>query len=165
MSPTKLFIAMAVILFLGCMQCCSAAGAEKQVAAAASGEIPASAPAKAVNDNTDQLDQEAIMQMCNESFRTSMEYLDELNSTGAFPDETDKTPMCYIRCYLDAVGIIKDDELNREKANEMAWATSEDTLEECEKEVTDKTNPCEKAYFLTRCVMMRNIVDMRTSNQ
>lgn len=91
--------------------------------------------------------------------------MDELNTTGAFPDETDKTPMvsefqsfrlffnsidrlsfccsvrnaqCYIRCYLNAVGILKDDELNREKANEMAWATSEDTLEECEKEVTGK---------------------------
>lgn len=36
---------------------------------------------------------------------------------------------------MEAVGIIKDDELNREKANEMAWATSEDTLDECEKEV------------------------------
>lgn len=99
---------------------------------------------------------------------------------------------------MDAVGIIKDDELNREKANEMGWATSEDTLDECVKEVTgkwpheickaqtnftnyfclpfdifggcfyvmivsDRTNPCEKAYFLTRCVMMRNIVDMRTT--
>lgn len=43
---------------------------------------------------------------------------------------------CYIRCYLDAVGIIKDDELNREKASEMQWATSEDTLDECQKDVT-----------------------------
>lgn len=92
---------------------------------------------------------------------------------------------------MDAVGVIKDDELNREKAMELNWATSEDTYDECEKEVTgrfffffmqnerffidklsndiphaDRTNPCEKAYFMTRCVMMRNIVDMRTtSNQ
>lgn len=39
---------------------------------------------------------------------------------------------------MEAVGIIKDDELNREKATEMAWATAEDTLDECEKEVTGK---------------------------
>lgn len=91
-----------------------------------------------------------------------------------------------MRCYLDAVGILKDDELNQEKAAEMAWATAEDTLDECVKEVagkiknwilsfhshdlnqfilhSERTNPCEKAYFLTRCVMMRNIVDMRTGS-
>lgn len=41
---------------------------------------------------------------------------------------------------MEAVGIIKDDEgtLNREKATEMAWATAEDTLDECEKEVAGK---------------------------
>lgn len=41
---------------------------------------------------------------------------------------------------MKAVGIIKDDEgtLNREKATEMAWATAEDTLDECEKEVAGK---------------------------
>lgn len=76
MSLPKLFVAMTVVLFVGCTQCCSAAGVDKQVAtaAAASGEAPSSAlaPAKAVNDNADQLDQEAIMLMCNESFRTSM---------------------------------------------------------------------------------------------
>lgn len=32
---------------------------------------------------------------------------------------------CFIRCYLDAVGILKDDELNREVASQMQWATSE----------------------------------------
>lgn len=92
---------------------------------------------------------------------------------------------CYIRCYLEGVGILKDDELNREKATEMAWASADDTLDECEKEVagkfgisiiaactcfnhavlnSERTNPCEKAYFLTRCVMMRNIVDQRTAS-
>lgn len=45
---------------------------------------------------------------------------------------------CYMRCYLDAVGILKDDELNQEKAAEMAWATAEDTLDECVKEVAGK---------------------------
>ncbi|XP_031621349.1 general odorant-binding protein 84a [Contarinia nasturtii] len=157
MTSTKFFIGLVIVLFSGCAQCCFAADTEQQPAA----------PAVKMVDKTavDQLDQMAIMQHCNESFRTTMEYLEDLNSTGSFPDETDKTPMCYIRCYLDAVGILKDDELNLERANEMQWSTCEETIPECQKEVADRTNPCEKAYFLTRCVMMRNIVDMRITNE
>lgn len=78
MSAVKLFIAMTVVLFLSFTQCCLAASVDKQLATAtatvASGEAPSSAlaPAKNVNDNADQLDQVAIMLMCNESFRISM---------------------------------------------------------------------------------------------
>lgn len=67
MSPTKFFIVLAVTLCLGCAYCCAAdSGSQQQTTVA-----PASA-AKSVDDSNDQLDQEAIMQMCNESFRTSM---------------------------------------------------------------------------------------------
>lgn len=66
---------------------------------------------------------------------TTLDYLIELNTTGAFPDETDKTPMCYIRCYLENVGILKDDELDRDKAMQMAWSSSDESLDECNKEV------------------------------
>lgn len=62
-------------------------------------------------------------------------YLVDLNTTGAFPDETDKTPMCFVRCYLNNVGILKEDELDRDKAIEMAWSTSEEALDDCNKEV------------------------------
>lgn len=51
---------MVIVLFLGCAHCCAADEAQQTT------------PAKTVDDTTDQLDQEAIMQMCNESFRTSM---------------------------------------------------------------------------------------------
>lgn len=34
-----------------------------------------------------------IMNYCNESFRINMDFLQELNDTGSFPDEADKTPM------------------------------------------------------------------------
>lgn len=99
-----------MVLLVGCSHCCLAAD-----------EIQQQAPAKPVDD-ADQLDLDDIMQMCNESFRTSMglyslldgertnlwhfavfyffsshtEYLTELNETGTFPDENDKTPMVSI---------------------------------------------------------------------
>lgn len=34
--------------------------------------------------------------------------------------------------------MIKDGELNSERATEMAWATAQDTLDECDKEVKGK---------------------------
>lgn len=37
-----------------------------------------------------------IMNYCNESFRTTLDFLRELNSSGRFPDESDKTPMVNI---------------------------------------------------------------------
>lgn len=36
---------------------------------------------------------EDIYVECNKTFIITMEYLNELNDTGSFPDETDKTPM------------------------------------------------------------------------
>lgn len=98
---------------------------------------------------------------------------------------------CYIRCYLTEVGILNEDKVDKEKAIEMNWAVSDDTLDDCIKEgngnMTEidainnemsqslyrflsifhglaRSNPCEVAYFTTRCVMMRNILDTRTSN-
>lgn len=68
MSSTKLFIVIAVVLFIGCAHCSAADDGQQQL------------PAKAVGDNADQLDQEAIMQMCNESFRTSMGSYSPFNS-------------------------------------------------------------------------------------
>lgn len=62
-----------------------------------------------------------------------------------------------MRCYLEAVGILKDDELNREKANELAFATAEDTLEECEKEVTGKFWDLH-ALLLCNCIISIQIV-------
>lgn len=41
---------------------------------------------------------------------------------------------CYIRCYLTQVGIIKDDLLNRDKAIELAFSTSDEALDECAQE-------------------------------
>lgn len=67
-STTKFFIVLAVTLCLGCSYCCAADNAQQQQPTTTA---PATA-AKSIDDSNDQLDQAAIMQMCNESFRTSM---------------------------------------------------------------------------------------------
>lgn len=59
MSSGKWLVVVAMVLFVGCNQCYAVEGQQQP-------------SAKPVDDNADQLDQEAIMQMCNESFHTSM---------------------------------------------------------------------------------------------
>lgn len=47
-----------------------------------------------VKDQGDRnLDVKSVTSACNETFRIQYDYLKELNETGTFPDETDKTPM------------------------------------------------------------------------
>lgn len=42
---------------------------------------------------------------------------------------------CYIKCYLEKVGILlADANLNRDRAIEMQWSTSDDSLDDCVKE-------------------------------
>lgn len=64
----------------------------------------------------DDINYNDVMNVCNATFRVSMgnfklltiyindrtflEYLSELNSTGSFPDETDKTPMVTLYLFL-----------------------------------------------------------------
>lgn len=45
------------------------------------------------SNKTNEINLANISSHCNESFRITMDYLTELNTTGSFPDESDKTPM------------------------------------------------------------------------
>lgn len=55
---------------------------------------PSPSPFLNVKQQGDQnMDVKAVTAACNETFRIQYDYLKELNETGAFPDETDKTPM------------------------------------------------------------------------
>lgn len=67
MSSTKFLVAIAVVVFIGCGHCHAAEDGQQSV------------PSKTV-DSADQLDQESIMVMCNESFRTSMGLYPTFNS-------------------------------------------------------------------------------------
>lgn len=53
---------------------------------------------------------------CNNNFE-STDYLQELNRTGSFPDESDVVPMCFMKCYLEKIGVISDEgDINEERA-------------------------------------------------
>lgn len=41
---------------------------------------------------------------------------------------------CYVHCYLENVGILKDDELDRDRAIEMKWSSTPEALDECANE-------------------------------
>uniref|UniRef100_A0A182JWW8 Uncharacterized protein n=1 Tax=Anopheles christyi TaxID=43041 RepID=A0A182JWW8_9DIPT len=117
------------------------------------------ANAKKVPDVTMQ---DAVTQ-CNRSFIIQPDYLAELNQTGSFPDETDKIPLCFIRCYLKTLGILTDDDkVNKDVALALNWATSGETVDECLDEMTG--NACEPAYFFTRCIMTRALVDGKSKD-
>lgn len=68
MSSTKFLIAIAVVVLIGCVHCHAAEDGQQSV------------PSKTIDDSSDQLDQETIMVMCNESFRTSMGLYPTFNS-------------------------------------------------------------------------------------
>uniref|UniRef100_A0A1B0DAQ8 Uncharacterized protein n=1 Tax=Phlebotomus papatasi TaxID=29031 RepID=A0A1B0DAQ8_PHLPP len=74
------------------------------------------------------------MVACNESFRTSEEFLQELNKTGSFPEEADKTPMCFLKCYLEKTAVISDEgDINEEKVHEIYPTLASDGIDDCKK--------------------------------
>nr|XP_019565322.2 general odorant-binding protein 84a [Aedes albopictus] len=120
---------------------------------------PSAAPARSMKDYS----VEDIYVECNKTFAISMDYLNELNDTGSFPDETDKTPMCFIRCFLQKGGIVtEDDKVNKEQAIALGWVKNGETIDDCLQDMTG--NPCERAYFLMRCVSTRHLVEGRSKD-
>lgn len=60
----------------------------------------------------------------------------DFNETGSFPDESEKTPMCYLKCYLEAVGIINSEhKVDKEKTVKMFNLDNEEVIGECSNEV------------------------------
>nr|AWT22243.1 odorant-binding protein 6 [Mythimna separata] len=116
-------------------------------------------------DSTD-IDVIAVMNACNESFRIEMSYIQAMNESGSFLDETDKTPKCFIRCVFTNVGIVSEDgkQFNPARAafifagerngkpmddiGDMTAACAADRQETC---------PCERSYQFLRCLMSMEI--------
>ncbi|XP_062565738.1 general odorant-binding protein 84a-like [Armigeres subalbatus] len=92
---------------------------------------------------------ESIYADCNDTFITTIEYLEVLNQTGRFPEESDKTPLSGIYDEMENV--------NSERAVEIGWVNSEQIVENCFDEMVGSA--CQKAYYLVRCVTMRNLED------
>lgn len=65
-----------------------------------------------------------------------IEYLQDLNDTGSFSDESEKVPMCYIHCYLNKMGVIgQDNKVNKEKAVNMYQIEDDEMVDDCDKEM------------------------------
>ncbi|XP_077289966.1 odorant-binding protein 84a [Arctopsyche grandis] len=108
-----------------------------------------------------------VQQQCNDTYKIEKEYLISLSESGSFPEETELTPKCYIKCLLETLKIIDDKEninvesaiqyLNHLRGNQDLNATSiivtrcaEDRIETC---------VCEKSYAFSRCVM-EDVIDL-----
>ena len=74
---------------------------------------------------------------CNRTYHIEMDYLKELNDTGSFPDETEKIPMCFIKCYLESADILSSDgKVNKERAVSMLWKDAGESVDECIQEMS-----------------------------
>lgn len=109
------------------------------------------------------------------------EYLQELNDTGSFPDESEKIPLCYMKCYLEAIGVMNSEhKVDKEKTVLMFKLENDETIDECSNEICELSfsslkclltnssvslaaaavkDECEKSYFFARCIMQRSLLD------
>ncbi|KAF9407468.1 hypothetical protein HW555_012521 [Spodoptera exigua] len=116
--------------------------------------------------NSIEVDVLAVMDMCNDSYRIDPTYLQALNESGSFIDETDKTPKCFIRCVFENVGIVSEDgmQLNPARAavifaGERNGKPMEDIADMTALCATDRqeTCPCDRSYKFLRCLMSMEI--------
>ncbi|CRK97306.1 CLUMA_CG010701, isoform A [Clunio marinus] len=102
------------------------------------------------------------MKKCGNAINHSISTL-ELNDTGSFPDEVEMTPMCFLKCYLESIGVLdKELQINRVKAVELYNLNDDsETYDDCADDMSSEnvTDECEKAYFFVRCVMSRKLFD------
>lgn len=88
-----------------------------------------------------------------------------MNRTGSFPDESDVMPMCFIKCYLEKIGVMSDEgDINEERAIELMPDTTKDMIVDCAEEMSKGTDICEKSYYILRCIMTRILVDGRSKD-
>nr|AII00998.1 odorant binding protein [Dendrolimus kikuchii] len=125
-------------------------------------------PIRAEDDKNKQTDQASkaikeidlneVMAECNKSFTIQMSYVDALNKTGSFPDESDKTPKCYVRCMLEKTGIMSSDGVFDLKRIPVVFANQHDGDFLVKDEVIaslcaerKEKCQCEKAYNFMKC--------------
>lgn len=66
------------------------------------------------------------------------EFLQELNDTGSFPDESEKTPMCFVKCYFESVGVMtKEGEIDNDITISNYQLQNDDIVDDCRKELSE----------------------------
>lgn len=59
-----------------------------------------------------------------------------MNETGSFPDEFDKTPMCFVKCYLETIGVMYENgKVDTDKAEAAYELDSDEVVDECVTEI------------------------------
>nr|ARO70173.1 Odorant Binding Protein 14 [Dendrolimus punctatus] len=106
----------------------------------------------------EEIDLNEVMAECNKSFTIQMSYVDALNKSGSFPDETDKTPKCYVRCMLINTGIMSNGGVLDPKRVPVIFASKHDGEVLVQDEVIaslcaerKEKCQCEKAYNFVKC--------------
>ncbi|XP_039752361.1 general odorant-binding protein 84a [Pararge aegeria] len=100
-----------------------------------------------------------VMVECNDSFRVETSYLESFNKSGSFPDETDKTPKCFMRCVLEKSGVASPASQFNVKRTAEIFPQIRDIPEEdivkIATECTDRpeTCKCERSYQYLKCLM------------
>nr|QIJ45741.1 odorant binding protein [Glyphodes pyloalis] len=170
-------IAFAFALFLGSSLAASTGTTESSTTAApdrSSGDEKTKEMSSKDSENSEETT--AMMNFmleCNETYRVEMAYMDALIEGGSFPDETDRTPKCFVRCLLEKLGIASEDgkydpavtaayfssTQNEEKikeAQDLATTCASNRNESCK---------CNRAYQFIKCLMEAEIkADMSGSS-
>ncbi|XP_023727981.1 general odorant-binding protein 84a isoform X2 [Cryptotermes secundus] len=107
-----------------------------------------------------------IRNQCNETFPISDEYDVRLLNFGSFPDESDKTPMCFIHCFMDKGGMIDTDGTFQQKIlveklqgfpNDTIIPDLGEIMDHCVTRNGEQADLCERAYNFAKCLIIEEI--------
>ncbi|XP_045517572.1 general odorant-binding protein 84a [Pieris brassicae] len=112
-----------------------------------------------------------VLTECNDSFRIEMSYIEALNASGSFPDETEKTPKCYIRCVLEKTGVtLEGEEFDPERSAIVLAQVRKTTPVEAIMDIANdcakrsETCKCERSYQYLKCLMETEIQKYETKS-
>ncbi|XP_054739194.1 general odorant-binding protein 84a [Anastrepha obliqua] len=117
----------------------------------------------AIGNNSSVIDVEEVMQICNASFSVPMEYIVQFNTTGELSDTTDKTGMCFIRCFFEKSGLIKDWQLNTDLIMQNIMPITTSSVQFCESEAKNEMNACVRTYAIAKC-LMKSVLENARNN-
>ncbi|KAJ9598306.1 hypothetical protein L9F63_010984 [Diploptera punctata] len=104
---------------------------------------------------------------CNQTFPTANEVELHLINLGSLPDESDKTPMCFVHCVMEKTGMMTEEGvLVAEKFVEILKTFPNGTevegldkmVEKCVEENSNQEEHCDKAYEFAKCLMSEEIL-------
>nr|XP_014097710.1 general odorant-binding protein 84a [Bactrocera oleae] len=111
--------------------------------------------------NVSGFDFEEVVRTCNASFTVPLEYIQQFNETAELPNITDKTGMCFLKCYMENTGLLRNWQLNPTLIRQTMWPATGDSIPVCQNEGSRETCPCKRTYAIAKCLMLRALVDAR----